>query len=253
MTPTSAGRRAAIILGASAGVGRALAAEFAAKGWDLVLVARDSRDLEATADDLEIRHGGRVLVDAIDINDPQVDATAFIAGVKRRLGRLDAFLAPCGQVDDADDALPSAALIERLVRVNQTGLMAQFAEAARLFQSQGHGVIVGFSSIAAAAPRGKNMVYSASKAGIETFLLALRHHLAPSGARVQIYAPGYVDSAMSYGKKLLFPVASAESVAQRVARNIDRDVGLTYVPRWWRLITLLLRLLPWPLYRRLRF
>ncbi|MGZ8842797.1 MAG: SDR family NAD(P)-dependent oxidoreductase, partial [Pyrinomonadaceae bacterium] len=70
---------------------------------------------------------------------------------------------------------------------------------------------------------------------------------------VQGYALGYVDTAMAYGKKLLLPAVSAEAVANEVVRNLSRDIGIKYYPGYWWLITRALRLLPWFVYKRLRF
>ena len=91
-----------VIVGASAGVGRALATRFAAAGHDLVLVASDERDLRATAADLAIRHGVRTRCVAADAaRDPRCAERITAAAVE--LGGLDGALFPIGAVSPADD------------------------------------------------------------------------------------------------------------------------------------------------------
>jgi decaprenylphospho-beta-D-erythro-pentofuranosid-2-ulose 2-reductase len=245
--------RTAVVVGASAGVGRALAEALASRGTHLVLAATDRRDLEALAGDLALRHGVRAFVQPLDLADPELCYADVCREWERLLGHVNAVLLPVGYVADADDRLPSRELIETTVRVNFTGVLGLIAECARLFERRGRGQVVAFSSIAAAAPRGRNMVYAAAKAGLETYLQALRHYFAGTRVRVQVYALGYVDTALSFGKRLLFPPVAPDRVAARVVRHVRKDVGRVYFPRYWGLVTRLLRLLPWRVYRQLRF
>jgi short-subunit dehydrogenase len=245
--------RTAVVVGASSGVGRALAEALAARQTDLVLAATDRRDLEAVASDLALRWGVQAHVWPLDLADPSLDVAGACERWVALLGRVDALLLPVGYVNPEDDRLPTRALLETTVRVNYTGVVALIAELARHFERQGHGRIVAFSSIAAAAPRRRNMVYASAKAGLEAYLQALRHYFAGSRVLVQTYALGYVDTALSYGQRLLLPAVSPRSVAAAVVRNLDRDVGRVYYPTYWGWVTGLLRLLPWAVYKRLRF
>jgi decaprenylphospho-beta-D-erythro-pentofuranosid-2-ulose 2-reductase len=110
-----------------------------------------------------------------------------------------------------------------------------------------------FSSIAAAAPRGRNVVYGAAKAALEHYGRSLQHRLAGGPVRVQVYALGYVDTAMSAGQRLLLPRVDPNRIARTVADALGDDRRFTYLPRYWRAITFGLRHLPWPIYRRLNF
>jgi hypothetical protein len=74
-----------------------------------------------------------------------------------------------------------------------------------------------------------------------------------TGVRVQFYRLGYVDTQLSFGRKMLFPIAAPEAVAKYVVRNFNRDIGRAHFPTFWAGITLLLRTLPWAIFRRLQF
>ena len=92
-----------------------------------------------------------------------------------------------------------------------------------------------------------------AKAALETYAKALRITLEPRGVRVFVVALGYVDTALSFGMRLLFPVADPAAVAAFVVRQGLRKSGKRHFPAFWWGITTVLRLLPWFIYRRLSF
>jgi short-subunit dehydrogenase len=247
------GARLAVILGASSGVGRALASALAERKWKLILSARDLRDLKAVAADLNARWNAECYSIPIELGTCEFDAEAFCRSCSGVSGDMDAVFYVAGSVDDRDDGSADDDAVRKLVAVNYLNAVKTLGTFARVFEIRGRGTIVGFSSIAAAAPRGQNIVYASAKAGLEAYLKALRHRFADRPVLVQGYALGYVDTALAYGKKLWLRPVPAEAVANEVIRNLGHDIGIKYYPRYWRLITSLLRLLPWFIYKRLRF
>lgn len=243
----------AVIVGASSGVGRALAEELASRGWDLVISAREARDLTALAGDLELRRGTRAHCRVIDLAEERLDGRAYLDACVELLGEVDAVFVTAGMIDSRDQGPGEPAVTARLIQVNYTGVVQLIARFAELFEARGGGVIVTFSSIAAAAPRRQNTVYSSAKAALEVYCQGLRHHLSPTPVILQTYALGYVDTAMSFGMKLLFPVASPAWIARHVVDHLGRDRGRVYLPRFWAVVVLALRALPWFLYKRLSF
>ena len=246
-------QRTTVIVGASSGVGRALAQEVARRGSNVVLVARDGRDLECLARHLTLSFGVAACAAPLDLAAADLDAEALVKQWRDENGRLDALLVPAGCVEELDGGLPRDRDIETTVRVNYLNLIKIVTECARWFETRGGGSIVGFSSIAAAVPRGRNMAYASAKAALQSYLQSLRHYFSGKNVVVQVYALGYVDTAMSFGQRLLFPRVSPQAVAKRVVRSLDRDIGTVYYPGYWFCIVTLLRLLPWSIYRRLRF
>jgi decaprenylphospho-beta-D-erythro-pentofuranosid-2-ulose 2-reductase len=245
--------RTAVIVGASSGVGRALAGALAARGWKLVLSARELRDLEAVAADLSLRFNVGCHSLPVDLSNCEFSGSAFCEECVSALGTVDALFYVAGAIDDHDDGSTNDETTRRLAEVNYVSAIKTLGAFAKIFEQHGRGTLVGFSSIAAATPRRQNVVYASAKAGLETYLRGLRHRFADSSVLVQGYALGYVDTAMAYGRKLLLPAVSAEAVANEVVRNLERDIGIKYYPAYWRLITLTLRCLPWFIYKRLRF
>ncbi|HWA71910.1 MAG TPA: SDR family NAD(P)-dependent oxidoreductase [Polyangiaceae bacterium] len=242
----------AVIVGATSGVGRALAEDFAKAGFHLLLVARDREDLEATACNIRLRFGTRCHVLAQDIGDPSWDVAAFARDCSEKLDGVDCLLVPAGGVTSADVGATEEVL-SQLTAVNYLGPARLAAAFGTLMSQLGRGSVVLFSSIAAAAPRTRNAAYSAAKAALETYARALRHALEPKGVRISWIRLGYVDTPQSFGMKLALPVARPEDVARFVRARIRAGSGPYHYPFFWRAVTLVLRVLPWALYRRLSF
>ena len=242
----------ALIVGASAGVGRALCETLAARGAALLLVASDARDLNALAAHLR-------LVYQAEVHTVEADATRVAACVEEVgkaaaiFGVVDSLFFPIGASLSDDRGLLRQEQASAILDTNLSvviGLTTRFLpQLLELPQAR----IVGFSSIAAIRGRRANIVYSAAKRGLESYFESLRHLTAAAGVRVQLYRLGYVATQQSFGQRLLFPVMTPKQVAHEVMRKLDRDMGKVFFPRYWSLIALAVTLLPWRLYKKLDF
>jgi short-subunit dehydrogenase len=239
-----------VIIGASAGVGRALGRALAAQGHQLFLVARGAEDLDAEARHLGTVYGAEVAWVAADAAKPAALVEALRGLADAPIRHL---LFPLGLTEENDDGSLDAEAIRRLVDVNLTSVMAVTALLLPRLLEANAGTIVGFGSIAAIRGRGANIAYAAAKRGLESYFESLRHRLAPTGVAVQFYRLGYVASQMSFGKKLPFPAIAPEHVAEQVVRHLGRDHGLRHLPWYWAGIAVALNVLPWPVYKRLKF
>ena len=241
----------ALIVGASAGLGRVLAEKLAARGADLVLVASDERDLQALASHLRLTHGVRV--------DCVARAVSAGPGWAREVSEAamrgappDYALFPIGasREDDAP-GLPEEAAVD-LVGTNFLGIVhLAFALLPAMIEARG-GTLVGFGSIAGARGRSRNVVYSAAKSGLRTLFESLRHLGAASGVQVQFYVIGYMDTQQTYGKRLALPVASPQAVADAVVANLGRGSRVAHLPWFWGPVERLLRAMPFTLVSRIK-
>ncbi len=241
-----------VVVGASAGLGRALAARFAAAGHHLVLVASDERDLAAVASDLMVRYSVRVATVAADVaaDDAYLERVAAAAAA---LGGPDGLLFPVGAGAPGDDGSLDAGGAARLVRVNFLAIAAAVARFLPVLRRRPRAVIVGFGSVAAARGRGANVVYAASKRALESLFESLRHACAGTTVTVQFYVLGYLDTNLAFGVRTPLPKADPARLSERVLRGLARDVGVVYYPAFWRPVCALLRRVPWVVFRRLRF
>lgn len=239
----------AVVVGASSGLGRALAEGLAAQGRALLLVASGPRDLEALAADLRLRHGVRTATLALDLaaaEDPGGEVLAALEG----LPAPTALLLPVGWSRDDDDLGLDAAAAVALLAVN---LQAPWAIVQALLpvMSAGGGTVVLFGSIAAVRGRGRNVVYAAAKRGLESLYESLRHG-APAGLHVQLWRLGFLATNLTFGRALPLAPLPPRRAAARVLARLGRRSGCFCLPWTVRPLGWALRLLPWPLFRRMR-
>jgi short-subunit dehydrogenase len=237
-----------LVIGASAGLGRALAAHLARAGHDLFLVSSDERDLVAIAADLHLRFNVRVFTTAIDLLDP--DPPALRARVTSSLKGLDNFFYIAGQ-SVMDRGPREDAEVERLITVNFTsGVRLVNAFLGDLAQAE-HGNLVGAGSCASARGRRLNSIYGAAKSGLDSYFSAMRHYLVGTPCKVQFYRLGYLATHMTFGQKLMLPASDPDAAASAMVANLGRDLGAVYLPKWWWPVMMIIRMMPWPIFKRL--
>jgi short-subunit dehydrogenase len=243
----------AVVVGASAGLGRALAAALAEAGRDLVLAASDARDVEALAADLRLRHGVRAVAVAVDLGSAEADLEPLVCAAAS-LGGADVLLLPIGWTAEAsrDDGTLDPETAERLVRTNFLAVVAVVARFLADLKRRPGARVVGFGSVAGARGRGANLVYASAKRALQTYFEGVRHACADSPVRVQFWVPGYLDTNLAFGRATPLRRADPALLARRVvARLRDGDL-VVYHPRWWRPLSAAARLAPWFLFKRLR-
>ncbi|SRR6266404_8013076 len=243
----------ALVFGASAGIGRSLCRVLAARGDSLTLISRDMRDLEAEGAHCRAVYGVEVDCLAMDAADPRKVSevlTAYLAASDRC---FDTLLFPVGGALDNDLVRSSVDTIERTFNTNLLSVMTAVSVLLPRMATGRGGAIVGFGSIASIRGRNSNVAYAAAKRALESFFESLRHDLSVSAINVQFYRLGYIATQQSFGRRLLIPVPSPETVAATVVANLGRHFGSRSLPRFWLLAAIALRLLPWRLFRQLRF
>jgi len=241
-----------LIVGASAGVGRALSEVLAQRGAALLLVASDARDLDTLATHLRLVYKTEVETVAVDANH-MVECIEQVCETAASFGVIDSLYFPIGASRSDDRGMLDIDQACAILNSNLTvviGLVSRFLpQLLNLPQAW----IVAFSSIAVIRGRKANVVYSAAKRALESYFESLRHLTADSGVRVQLYRLGYVATQQSFGKRLLIPVVTPKQVSQVVLRNYDKDIGKRYFPRCWVLIAIAVSWLPWSIYKKLDF
>lgn len=241
----------AIVVGASSGLGRALAAELARGGRDLLLVASDERDLAAIAADLSIRHGVAVRTLALDLSREPDPGARIRARMDTLPSAADALLLPVGHSRGDDDFSLDAAGTGELLAINLHAPL-QIVQTLRTDLAARRGVIVLFGSIAAVRGRGRNVVYAAAKRALVSLYESLRQHHPRRELRIQLYQLGFLATNLTHGMKLPTAAADPAAVARAVVARLDGGSLLRYVPAKFALIAWIVRSLPWFVYRRMR-
>lgn len=244
-----------VLLGATKGMGRALARRFAERGDDLFLLGRDAVELAAGARDLEARAGrgvGGIGHGHCDLEQPDGFGVA-LDGAIERLGGLDAVVVTAALFATQDQLEADPAFRRRLLEVNFARTV-EFCEAAReRLIARGGGTLCVFGSVAGERGRKPVVLYGAAKAGLATYLEGLDHRFHGKGLTVITVKPGFVRTGMTAGLAEPPFAGEPDDVAARVVRAIDRGWPVVYAPPIWAMVMLVIRHLPRALMRRLGF
>ena len=238
--------RKAIVVGASSGIGAAIARRLLAEGAEVAILGRRQAELEQVS-------GGRMKVYAHDVENTD-EVPALWERIIADLGGCDTLLYAAGVMPAVIEGEFSFEKDRQMIAINLVGAMAWMNPAAAHFVAQKSGNLVGISSIAGERGRRGNPGYCTSKAAFSAYLESLRNRCSRYGVNVVTIKPGFVDTAMTGGKKdllwLVSPEVAAEQSLELVRWNTS-EAG--FVPRRWWLVALIVRLLPSFIFRRLNF
>ena len=240
-----------LVFGGTSEIARAVVTRFVARrARTVILAGRHADALETVA--AQLRAEGADLVETMPFEAADIDGhVELVDGVFRRYGHIDLVLFAFGQLGDqaALEADPAAAA--RLIGVNYTAAVSLGLAVAVRLRAQGHGNLVGLSSVAAERPRRSNFVYGSSKAGMDSFLRGLGDALRGSGARVVVVRPGFVRTRMTAGLRAAPFATTPEIVADGVIRALETGAETVWAPPVLRWVMTVLRHLPGPVFRRM--
>lgn len=244
-------------LGATRGMGRALARRMAERGDALFLLGRDAAELERSAGDLAVRGaavpgGGEVGSAVCDLERPETFAPALDAA-ETALGGLDAVVVTAGTFASQEELEADAGKALKLSTVNFAHTVAFCEEARKRLLGRGGGVLCVFSSVAGDRGRKPVAIYGAGKAGLSHYLESLDHKFRRDGLVTVCVKPGFVKTGMTAGLKPPPFAGEPDAVARRVLQAIDAGTPLVYAPGIWRWVMLAIRHLPRFVMRRIGF
>ena len=246
--------RTVLITGASSGIGRALALEFAARGYHLGLAARRLDLLAQLRDEVQSRYPDPAR--CIEIVALDVDHSATLAPTLRplfaALGTVDIVVVNAGVNRLTPVGRGGLAQAAQLIQTNLIGAIATSEAAIEHFLAQGRGQLVGISSLASLQAIPKQGAYCASKAGFSMYLDAARVELKRKNIAVCRILPGVVlTEIMPKMEKYPFAV-TAEQAARESVNLIEQRKAVGVVPAFpWRWLRPLFGHIPDALWRRL--
>jgi uncharacterized protein len=245
-------RRLAVVTGATAGIGREFAEQLGARGYDLLLVARDRRRLDQTAATLAPAHRVEAESFPADLSrDDDVTRLAERIAASPRLALLvnNAGFGSRGRLAEADVELQEA-----MVRLHVLAPMRLTRAALPVLLANRGGGVINVSSVAGFIYSAGNVNYCATKAYLTTLSEGLAAELHGTGVRVQALCPGFTRT--EFHARIPGPVErhpafawlSARAVVSYSLRCLDRGGPVVCIPGLrWRAIVRALRLLPRPL------
>jgi hypothetical protein len=240
-------RRAALVTGASSGIGAAFARQLARRGYDLILVARREARLQALAEELAQRHGINVEVLVADLADPaglaQVEAHVAGAHTLNLLVNNAGFGIPGSFIENDPERQ------EAMIRVHIEATMRLTRAALPGMLARGRGGVINVSSMVSFFPLAGSVVYAATKSYLTAFTEGLHEELGGTGVRVQALCPGFIRSEFKEVAEFSAPLPrfvwmSPESVAKQSLRDLDEGRVISIPGLGYRLLGSLSGLIP---------
>ncbi len=251
-TPLHPGLRG-VLIGASSGLGAALARRLVREGYTLALISQREQELKDLCARMNAEAGRTVVLPYFHDVTHRDEVPELLRRIVADLGGLDlaAYIAGVMYVPRMDEYNFDADQL--MLEVNLLGAIAWLDPVAEMFQAAGRGQIVGISSVAGDRGRVSNPAYNASKAGLSTYLEALRNRLTRRGVNVLTVKPGMMKTQMLEGvKNPIFPV-TPEEAADQIYKAMRLRKQQIYVGWIWKWIMLVVRNIPSVVFRRMSF
>jgi short-subunit dehydrogenase len=249
-------RPRAIIIGASSGIGAALTRRLAQAGYLIGAVARRQDVLENLCSSINADFPGQdtevVWPYPHDVSNFDQVPDLF-QQIVQDLGGLDLIVYAAAIQPQIDIDEYNFEKDEAMINTNLLGAIAWLNQAAIRFERARRGQIVGISSIAGDRGRVAAPAYNTSKAGLNTYLEALRNRLSRRGVTVTTIKPGFVETRLLENAAKTFWVISPEEAAKQIHSAIVRQQQTVYVPKRWSMVGMIIRHIPSFIFRRLSF
>jgi short-subunit dehydrogenase len=230
-----------LILGAKSDIAKAVARKYAENGYDLYLVARNSNELEAFAQDITVRSQKAVKLIDLDILDYDSHQSFYDQLKEKPLGVISAI----GYLGEQEKAQADFNEAKKIIDTNYTGIVSLFNIIANDFEKRKSGFIVGISSVAGDRGRKSNYLYGSAKAAFTAYLSGLRNRLYDAQVHVMTVKPGFVATKMTADMDLPEKLtAQPDEVAEDIYKAQQKNKNVLYTKWVWRWVMLIIRNTP---------
>lgn len=247
----SGGRRI-VVLGGTSEIALAIVHELQSRSpREVALVGRDPDALARVAEDLTGAGCPLALTFELDARDLDRHEQLIDRAVEE-LGGADIVILAVGVLGERGGLPDDVAGALEVLQVNLVGAGSLLIHCARRLRAQGTGTLVVLSSVAGERPRSANVVYGASKAGLDALAQGLGDALHDDGVRVLVVRPGFVHTRMTRNLQPAPLSTTPQALARVVVGGLDGGSHTVWAPPALRWLMIAVRMLPRPLFRRLR-
>jgi len=240
-----------LIIGATSSIAEHCARIWAARGEALHLVARNEQHVQVIASDLKVRGASKVTTYVTDLN--AMDKHEELLDVAdNALEGIDIVLIAHGTLSNQKSCELSVHETLAEIQTNALSTISLLTLIANRFEAKKSGTICVISSVAGDRGRASNYVYGSAKAMVTAFTSGLRQRLYKSNVSVVTIKPGFVDTPMTSDFKKGFLWARPKAVASKIIRAIESNKTEVYVPKFWRSLMLIIRLIPDKIFARIK-
>jgi len=206
----------ALVTGAGAGIGRAIAETFAREGANVVVADRDGEAARETAETI-VKSNGAAQAETVDVTDTE-QVKALMQRLAATFGRLDVLVNNAGVGERSDFRHIDDAAWDKVWKTNVDGTVRCAREAFDLLKASGKASVINLSSVMATKHTRQMSVYSATKGAVSALSRSLAVEYAPYGIRVNALCPGYVATAL-IGRYMQKPMIAKALLTQTPLRR----------------------------------
>jgi NAD(P)-dependent dehydrogenase (short-subunit alcohol dehydrogenase family) len=229
--------KVAWVIGASSGIGAAVARGLASRGGSVAISARRDEQLREVS-------GGHMLVVPLDVTDA-ASVVAAAARVREELGPIDVAVMSAGYWKQMDPADWDTEAFDQHIRVNLSGMSNAIAAVLPDMLRRHSGVIAGIASVAGYRGLAGAEAYGATKAAQINLLESLRVHIARTGVHVTTICPGFVRTDLTAGNPFPMPfIIDADQAARSICDGLERERTEIVFPTRMALLMKTARLIP---------
>lgn len=239
-------RKNILITGASSGLGKGMAIEFARMGRNLALCARRVERLEELKAELQsINPDIKISVMPLDVDNHDQVFEVFQA-FKQEFGEIDRIIVNAGMGKGASIGTGYFYANKQTAVTNFVSALAQCEAAMEIFREQNAGHLVTISSISAFRGARRAMtVYAATKAGLSSMTEGLRIDVLGTPIKVSTVHPGFIRSEINEKVKKVPFIVDTETGCKAMVKAIEKEGGNSYVPAWpWAFMRFILKIAP---------
>ncbi|MFS1437048.1 SDR family oxidoreductase [Shewanella sp. 10N.286.48.A6] len=246
-------RKNILITGASSGLGRGMAIEFAKQGSNLALCARRmDRLVELKAELEQINPQINVLIKALDVNDHEAVFSVFDQ-FNAEMGPLDRIIINAGMGKGASIGTGYFNANKQTAETNFIAALAQAEAAMAIFRAQNSGHLVTISSVSAVRGFRRAMtVYAATKAALTSLSEGIRIDVMNTPIKVSCIHPGFIQSEINEGVEKIPFIVDTETGCKALVKAINKEKPNAFVPSWpWAILHWVLRVAPVSVIRKM--
>ena len=240
-----------LIIGATSAIARSISRLYAVENATIFLLARDEERLREATVDLKLRGANAVKALVYDAENTD-DHSAVINSAMEFLGSIDVALICHGKLPNQEECQADYVKTKAVITVNGLSVISLCIEIVEKLRERKKGTLAVITSVAGERGRQPNFLYGSAKSMVSTYLQGLRGSVLNDNIHIVDIRPGLVDSPMTARLKKGLLWSSPESIAPSIVKGIGKKKHIIYAPFYWRLIMLVVHMIPEIIFKRIK-
>lgn len=238
------------VLGATSAIVEHTVRNFAKEKAKIYAVGRNPEKLDAVMQNLRSL-GAEVSGESIDLNLIEMHQS-LIERAENYLGEFDIVLIGHGASVPQEESEKNISAAINVINTNYVSCISLLNSVSVKMKTNRRGTIAVITSVAGDRGRQSNFLYGSTKAGLDVYLSGLRNRLFDFGIKVITIKPGFIVTPMTVSMKKPIFHSEPKSVGKSIYKAIIRGKDIVYVPWYWMLIMFLIKIIPEPIFKRMK-